>query len=69
MRPATPRAAYQVGRVLAHAKAKDGQGVPEIARALKVNVERAKPVMARLLAGKQVKKPGRKRGTKYHARA
>jgi hypothetical protein len=55
-------------KVLAQVKAKDGQGVSDIAKALRVNVERVKPVMAKLLAGKQVKKSGQKRGTKYHAR-
>ncbi len=55
-------------KVLAQVKAKAGQGVSDIAKALKVSVDRVKPVMAKLLAGKQVKKTGQKRGTKYHAR-
>ncbi len=49
-------------------KAKDCQVVSDIAKALRVNVERVKPVMVKLLAGKQIKKTGQKRGTKYHVR-
>jgi hypothetical protein len=79
-RPKAKRAARRPGRppsaapealapkVLAQVKSKDGQGVIEIAKALRVDVERVKPVMAKLLAGKEIKKTGKKRGTKYHAR-
>ena len=67
-RPPSAAAAELAPKVLAQVKAKAGQGVSDIAKALKVNVERVKPVMAKLLAGKQVKKTGQKRGTKYHAR-
>ena len=67
-RPPSAAAAELAPKVLAQVKAKDGQGVSDIAKALRVNVESVKPVMAKLLAGKQVKKTGQKRGTKYHAR-
>jgi len=67
-RPPSAANAALAPKVLAQVKAKDGQGVSDIAKALKVNVERVKPVMAKLLANKQVKKSGQKRGTKYHAR-
>ncbi len=63
-----PNAATEalVPKVLAQVKAKDGQGVSDIAKALRVNVDRVKPVMVKLLAARQVKKSGQKRGTKYH---
>ncbi len=67
-RPPSAATAELAPKVLTQVKAKDGQGVTAIAKALRVNVERVKPVMAKLLAAKQVKKTGQKRGTKYHAR-
>ena len=54
--------------VLAHIKANDGAGVTDIAKALKKSSDVIKPVVARLLADKKVRKTGRRRGTKYHAR-
>lgn len=67
-RPPSAATEALIPKVFAQVKAKGGQGVSEIAKALKVGVDRVKPVMARLVAGKQVKKTGKKRGTKYHAR-
>jgi len=67
-RPLSAATEALVPKVLAQVKATEGQGVSDIAKALRVNVERVKPVMAKLLAAKQVKKTGQKRGTKYHAR-
>ncbi len=67
-RPPSAATEALVPRVLAHVKSNAGSGVSEIAKALKVDVERVKPVVAKLLADKQVKKTGQKRGTKYHAR-
>ena len=67
-RPPSAAVTELTTKVLAQVKSKAGQGVAEIAKALKVGVDRVKPVMAKLLAGKQVKKTGQKRGTKYRAR-
>ncbi len=67
-RPPNAATAELAPKVLAQVKAKDGQGVSDIAKALRMNVERVKPAMAKLLAGKLVKKTGQKRGTKYYAR-
>jgi hypothetical protein len=66
-RPPSAAAEALVPKVLTQVKAKDGQGVSEIAKALRVDVDRVKPVMVKLLAAKQIKKTGQKRGTKYHA--
>jgi hypothetical protein len=65
-RPANPQTEALTPRVLEHLKANaGGQGVGDIAKALKVDVERVKPVMAKLLESKQVRKTGQKRGTRY----
>jgi hypothetical protein len=54
--------------VLAHIKANDGTGVTDIAKALKKSSNVIKPVVAKLLADKRIRKTGQRRGTKYHAR-
>ena len=53
--------------MLAQVRKAAGTGVTEIAAALGVNSDAVKPVVAELLAAKQVRKTGQKRGTKYHA--
>src|SRR5688572_14858946 len=54
-------------RVLAHVKANPGQSVTEIAAALGTSSDAVKPAVAALLAAKQIRKTGQRRGTKYHA--
>ncbi len=55
-------------RVLAHVKGNPGQGVTEIASALGARSDAVKPVLAALLAAKEIRKTGQRRGTKYHLR-
>lgn len=66
-RPAGAANAELAARVVAHVKANDGQSVSDIAKGLRANVESVKAVMPKLLADKQIKKTGQRRGTKYHA--
>jgi hypothetical protein len=54
--------------ILAAVKAKQGQRLEEIGRALKTDTAVLKRPMALLLAGKKVKTTGAKRGTKYFVR-
>ncbi len=51
--------------ILAAVKAKQGQRLEEIGRAMKTDTAVLKRPMALLLAGKKVKTTGAKRGTKY----
>ena len=65
-RPRTKKLA-STAQVLAQVKKSEGIGVTEIAKALRTSSDAVKPVMIELLASKQVRKTGQKRGTKYHA--
>lgn len=53
-------------KVLAHVQANDGQGIGAIADATGVPLKVAKKAAAQLLATRQLKKSGQKRGTVYH---
>ena len=53
--------------VLAHVKANPGQGVTEIARALRRTSKDLKLPIQKLLADKKLKTKGERRGTKYFA--
>jgi hypothetical protein len=55
-------------RVLAHVKAKAGQRLEEIGRALNTETGELKKPIAMLVAKKKLKTQGRKRGTKYFAK-
>lgn len=54
-----------VARVSAHVKTHPGQGVEAIAAALHVKTHDITLPVTKLLAGKKIKKTGRKRATKY----
>ncbi len=54
-------------RILAHLKANPGQGVTEIARALRRTSKDLKLPIQKLLADKKLKTKGERRGTKYFA--
>ena len=56
-------------KVLAHIKANPGQRVSEIAAALGRQSDEMKPVVAVLLAAKEIRKTGKRRGSKYHRRS
>jgi hypothetical protein len=68
-KPGRPRTkpVASTAQVLAQVNKADGIGVTEIAAALGMNSDAVKPVMVELLASKQVRKTGVRRGTKYHA--
>jgi len=55
-------------KVLAHVKANPGQRLEEIGRALKRPTSVLKRPVANLMAAKQLKTKGQKRGTKYFVR-
>jgi hypothetical protein len=54
-------------RVLAQVRSKPGQRLEEIGRAMKMPTKGLKLPIQKLLAGKQVRTEGQKRGTKYFA--
>jgi len=72
-RPRGRRSSADVGAaaeaVLAHVRANDGQGVSEIAAGTGIALKDVKKAVVQLLAARQIKKTGQKRGTKYHAGA
>jgi len=52
--------------ILSFVRSNDGQGVREIAAGTGVQLKAAKKVVGQLLASGQLKKSGRRRGTRYH---
>jgi hypothetical protein len=68
--PGRPRDSGNVDSAAAsivdYVHANDGQGVGEIAAGAGVALKLAKKVIIKLIASGQLKKTGRKRGTKYH---
>ena len=67
-RPASG-AAVDPDRLLAHVKANPGQRGEQIAAALASDVKRIRPAMLKLIAAKQVRTTGQRRGMTYHAGA
>jgi len=54
------------GKIVAHVRANDGQGISAIATATGVDLKTAKKAAIALLAAGSLKKSGQKRGTVYH---
>ena len=55
-----------LGKMVAHVKANDGQGIGAIADATGLDLKTAKKAALQLIASGALKKTGKKRGTVYH---
>ena len=57
-----------LGRLLAQIRRKPGQGISELAAALRVDGSNLQLPLRKLQAAKKIRTQGRKRSTRYHAR-